>query len=135
MTASSLFSQLPGASSVLAWFGREPKFHDAEISNIRLVQGEASTIMLHAWNMTTDKDANGHYITDKHATVWITFLTVDLIELSEFDFGQVGIVFSLEICGSLKKTEVKWTSSVGVEGRIVGSGVSLTVVPHEIADA
>ncbi|MGR3512475.1 MAG: hypothetical protein ACU0GG_06890 [Paracoccaceae bacterium] len=134
MTEKSLFSKLPGANAVIEWFGREPKFHDAKISNIRLTQGQTSTITLHAWNMTNDRDAKGHYLTDKHATVGITFESVDIIELSDFDFGHSGIVFSLEISGSLEATEVRWTSSIGVEGRIIGRGVSLTVAPHQIAD-
>ncbi|MCK0169947.1 hypothetical protein MWU53_02630 [Aliiroseovarius sp. S1123] len=126
----SLLSRLPGGSSVIEWFGQEPKFHDAEISDIQLAQGEPSRIILHAWNTTNAVDSKGYFLTDKHAFVEIEFQSIDLIELSNFDIGHTSIVFSLEFTGSLETTEVSWTSSVGAEGRIVGKGVSMSISPR-----
>ncbi|UWP91175.1 immunity 50 family protein [Aliiroseovarius crassostreae] len=130
MTKTSLLSQLPGGNSVIEYFGREPKFHDAEITSIHLAQGAPSRITLHAWNTTNAIDSKGYFLTDKHALVEIEFLSIDRIELSDFDIGHTSIVFSLEFTGSLETTEVSWTSSVGAEGRIVGKGVSISISPR-----
>lgn len=134
MTEKSLLFQIPGGSSAIEWFGREPKFHDAEVLDIRLMQNAASSIRLLAWNNTDFVDEDGYFLTEKHAIVDIVFQAVDLIELSNFGDGHKGIVFSLEFTGSTQRTEVSWTSSVGVEGRIVGRGVSISVSPHQPAE-
>lgn len=134
MNDTSLLSNVSGGKSVIDWFGREPNFHDAKIIGICLIQGKTSSISLHAWNTTDTVDTKGYFLTEKHATVKIDFEKVDLVELSDFDFEYDGIVYSLELSGSLASTEVSWTSSVGVEGRIKGSGVSISVSPHQTAD-
>ena len=135
MSNIGLLSKLTGGKSVIDWFGREPNFHDAEILDICLKQGKKSFMSLHAWNTTGTVDAKGYFSTAKHATVKINFEKVALIELSDFDFEHVGIVYSFQFSGSPSSTEINWTSSIGVEGRIKGTGVSISVSPHLITDA
>ena len=135
MNEENLIVQLAGGNSVVDWFGRVPNFHDATIIGINLIQGEVSSLSLHAWNTTDTVDKAGFFVTEKHATVKIEFATIELIELADFDFDHVGVVSSLEFVGSEAATEVRWTSSVGVDGRIKGSGVTLSVSPHKATNS
>lgn len=127
MSEVSLFSQLSGGQDVIDWFGRIPRFHDAEILEIELKSGTPSFLRLHAWNMTDRVGENGYFVTERHAVIKIEIAKVLGIHLSEFHVK--GIVFGFEISGTLQRTELSWTSSYGAEGEIVGEGVSLSVLP------
>lgn len=60
MSELGLFSQLSGGQDVIDWFGRIPRFHDAEILEFELKSGVPSLLRLHAWNMT---DRMGRMVT------------------------------------------------------------------------
>lgn len=63
---------IPGAADVVRWFGYWPSFHDAEVLAVALHRSRSSIIEIHAFEMTSEVDARGHYVTTKHAIV--TFL-------------------------------------------------------------
>ncbi|UWP92259.1 hypothetical protein K3X13_14815 [Aliiroseovarius crassostreae] len=127
MSEVNLFSRLSGGPDVIEWFGRVPRFHDAQILDIELRLGTPSFLRLHAWNMTDRVGGNDYIVTEKHVVIKIEIDKVHGIHLSEFHVK--GIVFGFEINGTLQRTELSWTSSFGTEGEIVGEGVSLSVSP------
>lgn len=127
MNTETLLSNLPGGQAIIDWFGKTPEFHDAEILNINLVLGEASSMRIHAWNMTDQVDSEGYFVTDKHAVIVVSFASVQMINLKDFD--HEGIIFDLELTGTQSRTEVSWTSSYGAEGQIVGEGVEFALNP------
>lgn len=77
--------------------------------------------------MTDKTDSEGHFATDKHAVVVVSFATVKAVHLEDFDLNS--IVFGLEFKGTLAKTEVSWTSSYGAKGTIVGEGLTFDLIP------
>lgn len=50
-------------------------------------------------------------------------------EIRFSEFHVKGIIFRLEISGTLQRTELSLTSSYGADGMIIGEGVSLSVSP------
>ena len=60
---------IPGAGEVVAWFGYWPSFHDAEVLSITLDRSHPSRVVIHTWDRTSDVDARGYYVRDKHAIV------------------------------------------------------------------
>jgi len=129
MNTDRLILDLAGGKSVVDWFGSFPSFHDGEIVGISLVQGQTSSLSIHSWNTTDIVDANGYFVTDKHAVVTMEFTRIHQIELSDFDFYHKGIVNSLKVSGTPELTEVAWSSSVGVEGLIRGTGLCFKLNP------
>ncbi|MBV8830805.1 MAG: hypothetical protein JO217_00600 [Acidobacteriaceae bacterium] len=75
--------EIPGAASVVAWFGYWPRFHDAEVLSITLNRSGPSRVRLHAWERTNEVDERGYYILRKHAI--FTF------ELEGFPLDHEGI--------------------------------------------
>ena len=60
---------IPGAADVVAWFGYWPSFHGAEVLSILLDRSAGAQVAIHAFDMTADLDAGGHYVLAKHAVV------------------------------------------------------------------
>ena len=75
---------IPGVAEVIAWFGYWPTFHDAEVLSIALNRSGVSQVAIHAWEITPEISASGHYILAKHAVV--TF------SLEGFPENEQGIV-------------------------------------------
>jgi len=80
---------------LLAWFGRVPRFHDAELLEITLASKGESVLRIHTWEMTNQVDDRGYFVLDKHVVVTITLHSVTEISLSDFDLP--GIIGSLEV--------------------------------------
>ena len=127
MDTDTLMERVPGGPAVIDWFGRVPQFHDAELLKIELSSIRNSTVLIHAWNMTEVVGSDGHYLTDRHAVVTINLAEVSAINLS--DFHQTGIIFGLELTDLQSETQISWTSSYGVDGRIVAKEVSFELKP------
>jgi hypothetical protein len=60
---------IPGAAEVVAWFAYWPSFHDAEVLSITLDRSHPSRVVIHTFRRTSDVDARGYYVRDKHAIV------------------------------------------------------------------
>jgi hypothetical protein len=80
MTESeALYAGIPGGPELLAWFGRVPSFHDAEIVRVVLNRRAPSTLSIHVWNLTDQVDPQGYFILDRHAVV--TFELEDVLDV------------------------------------------------------
>ena len=58
---------IPGAETVVAWFGYWPTFHDAEVLSIVLDRSGPSTVAVHVFESTSEVEADGYYRLIKHA--------------------------------------------------------------------
>ena len=72
-----------GAREVVDWFGYWPTFHDAEVLSITLDRSVGTRVEIHAFERTSEVDADGYYVLAKHAIV--TF------SLQEFPLDSQGI--------------------------------------------
>jgi len=106
---------IPGAESLVGWFGYWPRFHDAEVLDLKL--GPSSVLRLRAFEMTAETDAAGHYKLQKHCTV--SFWFSDEVEFSlASDSGAAGIILGLnfEKAGDRLKMDIR--SACGTDGWI-----------------
>lgn len=125
MTADDLIPQLPGGHSLIDWFGQVPTFHDGVILELNLAMERPGSMRVHTWAMTNQADANRRLILEKHCIVEIGFATIKHVNLAYFH--RKGIIFDLQIHGTLDRTTVAWDGSYGTEGSIIGTGVQLSL--------
>ena len=118
---------VPGAEQVVQWFGEWPSFADAEVFELNLRRRERSSILVHAWRMTREIDAEGYYILDRHAviTVWLEGIT----DLALADFSGQNVIANLDIKPHESGFRVTLWPIYGVGGHIDAERVTLSVGP------
>ncbi|MDF2233269.1 hypothetical protein P2H44_11965 [Albimonas sp. CAU 1670] len=127
-TAPETLLAIPGGRALLDWFGHAPRFHDAEILSFDLVGGGAATLRLHAWTLLRETDAQGYYLTERHAVVTLTLRGIERLECRDLD-AVPAIVFDLAILPDPRGFEVEWTSSVGLQGALLAREIEIGLTP------
>lgn len=128
MTSISLVDDIPGGKSLLEWFGRVPRFHDAKLLEISFPGNGAGLLRIHAWNMTDELDAKGYFVLDKHAIVTLALEGVSAINCTDFDMVP-GIIFDLEITKVDQCFHVEWSASYGVTGLVIAKHARINLAP------
>ena len=121
---------LPGADSLVAWFGEWPSFHDAEILALHLDRGGVSSLKIHAWLMTREtyeKDGHRFYRTDKHAVVIFSFECIVDLELA--DCSSQSVISGLSIDRRDDFLRLTLSPCFGLAGYIDAHTVSVAVHP------
>ena len=116
-----------GLDRLVAWFGRVPSFHDAELLELVLGRDGSATMVLHAWNMSDRVDENGYYLLERNAVV--TLRLEKVASLSIRGIRMPSIVFGLEFATVDGGIEVSWDASYGIDGQITARSVSAELVP------
>lgn len=124
----SVLQGLPGAQALADWFGRVPDFHDAELLDIEFSGKGCGRIGIHAWNMTSEVDARGYFVVDRHAMVTLLLEGISAIDLSDFDM-MPGIILALEVAREGEKFRIEWDASYGVTGAVVARQVRVVLEP------
>ena len=119
--------EIPGADSVLAWFGYWPSFHDAEVVEILLNRSGRSWISLHAWDMTSEVDEKGYFVLDKHAVVTFELENVKDVDLAELSPRSVILDLSLEPIESGFRMNLD--ACCGPAASIIAEHVSVSIRP------
>ena len=128
--SGSALHDIPGGEALFDWFGRVPRFHDAELLEI-IFSGKGSGLLrIHAWNMTNKVDARGHFVLDKHVVVTLALEGVSVISCTSFDMVPA-IIFDLEITSLDQGFRLEWSASYGVSGSISAKEVRITLEPGE----
>ena len=127
LTKSTLHD-IPGGESLVEWFGRVPRFHDAELLEITFSSKGGGLLRMLAWNVTDEVDAKGYFILNKHATVTFELEGVSAINCVDFDMAP-GIILDLEIAIIGENFRVEWSSSYGVAGFIVARQMRISLAP------
>jgi hypothetical protein len=128
MPSTSVLNDIPGGKSLIEWYGRVPRFHDAKLLEISFSRNAAGLLRIHAWNMTDEVDAKGYFVLDKHAIVTLTLEGISAINCIDFDMIP-GIIFDLEITKADEQFHVEWTSSYGVSGFIIARHARINLAP------
>lgn len=119
--------EIPGADSVIAWFGYWPSFHDAEVVEIHLNRSGRSWISLHAWDMTSEVDEKGYFVLDKHAVVTFELENVKDVDLAELSPRSVILdLFSEPIENGFR---LNLDPCCGPAGSIIAEHVSVSIRP------
>jgi len=69
--------------SVVSAFGCWPSFHDSPVLVFEH-DGDGITLALHAWEMTSQKDAKGYFVLHKHHVIRFAFRGVTKADLARF---------------------------------------------------
>ncbi len=128
--SGSALHDIPGGKALFDWFGRVPRFHDAELLEITLSSKGSGLLRIHTWNMTDTVDARGYFVLDKHVVVTFALEAVSVINCTEFDVVP-GIIFELEITKLDQGFRLEWSASYGVSGSISAKQLRITLEPGE----
>jgi hypothetical protein len=123
----TIFREIPGGQTLVDWFGRVPRFHDANLLDIILASKGTSTLQISTWRMTDKLDDRGYYVLDKHAVVTIDLWEVTYVALTEFNLP--GIIFDLQITKADAGFEIAWSGSYGVSGILRAQRISIAFRP------
>lgn len=126
-TTSTLHG-IPGVEALVEWFGRMPRFHDAELLEISFSSKGAGVLRVHAWNMTDEVDAQGYFVLDRHVVVTLALDGVSTIDCADFHMVP-GIIFDLEITKVDEHFRIEWSASYGVTGSVTAKQVQITLEP------
>jgi len=95
---------IAGAKQLVAVFGYWPSFHDAELLWLRLDRrahsdgcyGPTLETLVHAFEMTSEVDADGYYVLRHHVLVHLRFLDVMELRLDGFNYQNalMGLTFT-----------------------------------------
>ena len=124
---------IPGADSVVSWFGSWPTFHDAEVLGLQLNRKGRSWIKIYAWNIsrrTYEKDGKQYFILEKHAVV--TFLLEGIVELEMHDFSSQNVVSDFDIERHGDAFLMTLEPCYGLSGTILASHIAVQVTPGEV---
>ncbi len=121
---------IPGSEALVAWFGRVPRFHDAELLEISFSGTGAGLIRVHAWITTDEVDAEGYFVRDRHVTVSLALDGVGTIDCTDFD-SVPGIIFDMEIAKVDGGFRIAWSASLGVSGAVTARGLRFTLEPGD----
>ncbi|XAZ21605.1 hypothetical protein LVY75_22560 [Sinorhizobium sp. B11] len=128
MPSTSILHDIPGGKPLLEWFGRVPRFHDANLLEITFSGNGAGLLRIHAWNMTDEVDAKGYFVLDKHAIVTFALEGVSAVNCTDFDVVP-GIIFGMEITKVDEHFRIEWDSSCGVAGFVTTRHIRIDLVP------
>jgi hypothetical protein len=121
-----------GADDVVRWFGKWPRFHDAEVLQLDLRQRGRSSVRLHAFRMTDEIDATGHFVLDQHAVV--TFWLEGVSDLELADFSNQNVIFGLALEPVPNGFRLVLSQSFGIAGFIEAAQVSISLEPGKPAE-
>lgn len=103
VTTAELLDEIPGGRQLMEWFGgRVPSFHDAEVLGLALDRrGARCTITVHTFQVTSEVDAKGFFLLDKHVKVSFHLEGVENLELN--DFNEQNAIYELALSRTAEK--------------------------------
>ena len=127
LTPEQIAEWIPGAAELVAWHGRWPSFHDAEVVSIELHRSGLSRVHVHAFQMTSAIGATGHYVCEKHTV--IAFLLDDIQNVALEGFNHQNVLSGLHITRAENTVEVSLLDIYGVSGSLIAKRLSLEFEP------
>jgi hypothetical protein len=125
-----IIQEIPGADSVIRWFGYWPSFHDGEIVEVHLSCQGLSWLKIYTWNTTGKFDSSGYAVTEKHATV--AFVFEELTDLEFCDFNQQNVIYDLRVGRRDGVIRLTLSPCYGLNGFIEGKLSRVELCPGEL---
>jgi len=125
----TLAPPISGADRVVAWFGRWPSLHDAEITAISLNAEGESLISIAACEYLPEVDANGIFKTTKHCRIMLVFNDASEIVLESDSGVRQNVILSHDWVRVGNGLQFSWMSAVGVGGSICARHWRLELEP------
>jgi Immunity protein 50 len=144
----SVYLRLPGGPELLAWFGRVPSFHDAEIVSLTLNRRSPSFLTIHGWTTDGSVTQDGYLVLQKKAVVTFEIQDIVYLNLEGFSGQNVidGILIAQRPPDHLAKSYYDFASDgddfeivlepcYGMDGVIRCKNISISFVPGDPADS
>jgi hypothetical protein len=88
--------KIPGAESVVDWFGKWPSFHDAEIMTLHIDrERRPSSMRIRAFTLSDRTDASGRFIRERDALVVFEFTGIRAVRIEGEDADVQNVISSL----------------------------------------
>jgi hypothetical protein len=144
----SIYVDVHGGPDLIAWFGGEPRFHDAEVATLNLRRRSESTLNVHFWTATAEVDGRGCYVLDHH--VIVTFAIEEICDLEIEGFNHQNVIYGLRLfrgreidpdrklytLGTLPNDyEIELDDCFGMSGRIRCKKLSIRLTPGKPEDS
>jgi hypothetical protein len=94
-----MINEVPGASTVISWFGSWPSFHDAEVLSVRIERDQPSSVRVRTWTTSSRTDESGHFAREREATVVFQFSGIRSLRLEGEDADRQNVLGALSIEG------------------------------------
>ena len=121
--------EIEGWSQLLSWAGGPPRFHDAEVEEIRLTApAHRCVLAVHAWRTRDEVDARGFFIQEAHVTV--RFVLDDVVELRLDDWTAQNVLFGLTVERTAHGHAIDLDACHGVGGRIEAKSLRIELEPR-----
>ncbi|HEY2069539.1 MAG TPA: hypothetical protein VGG48_08305 [Rhizomicrobium sp.] len=127
-----LIAQIPGAAELAAWFGRFPRFHDSNVYDFTLKGDGSGHFRMDGWNMTSETDAKGYFILEKHFTAVIAFTDATAVSFQDFLPG-CAILSDFRISQEADGFKIEFDSSYGFTGWLKAAAIEVTFQPGKAA--
>ena len=104
--------------ALLDHFGYWPSFHDANVMSYTGPTAERQVVdlVLHTWEMTSEVDAKGYYVLQKHVLVTFHFAGVHGASLDKFDSGNILFGMDITRAGDADSFRVELDSVMDMSG-------------------
>jgi hypothetical protein len=89
---------IPGAESVVDWFGKWPSFHDAEIMTLHIDrERKPSSMRIRVFTLSDRTDSSGRFIRERDALVVFEFTGIRSMRIEGEDADIQNVISSLLI--------------------------------------
>jgi hypothetical protein len=124
---NELIRSIPGADAFFAWFGRWPDFHDTEVVRISLDRTNKSLLEIHVFSTTSEVNAKGHFVTEKHAKLRLILTEITNCDLTGFNHQNV--IDDLDLSQTDEGYQLTLFPIYGVGGSISAKSVTVEFEP------
>lgn len=121
---------IPGAASVVSWFGWWPSFRHAQVIEVQLNTRGLSWLKVHAWNET--RDGKHNLVPEKHALVNFELQGIVDLRLEGFDGGNP--ISGLEVERQANVFRLTLKPRAGISGYVEASRIRVGVSPGKPRD-
>ncbi len=119
---------IPGWNDLVAWFGRAPDFHDAEVLSLALRRLPAPSLLrVHTWLTGPGVDAAGYLVHDRPVIVRFVLASISRLELSEW--SPQNVLLGLTIAADEPGWRIQLDPSYGLGGSIVAGSLQIELEP------
>jgi Immunity protein 50 len=118
-----------GADAVIAWFGRWPSFHDAEILSLHINRGGMSVLRIHTWTLSTKMDRMGRFLHGREAIVAFEFAGIRSLRLHGEDADTQNVIQGLSIEPIDDAYRLQLAPSHGLAGELTVEQIAVHVEP------
>ena len=119
---------ISGADAVVAWFGKWPTFHDAEVLTVHIDRElKRSFVRVRAFTRSNRTDAHGHFLRERDALVVFEFTGIRLVDLHGEDADVQNVIGGLRIDEIDNGYRIQLSPCYGLAGEIIVTALNVRI--------